>query len=243
MDLSFLTGLFQYWIASEWYIALFMAFGVNCLVYFFVAFVISIVTSKLTYNQQVGHYILDKRINPVQVKTEMQFGVCACFVFAITSLITRFLFVNIWPDSVINVLVQILAFSLFYETYSYFIHRIMHGGLLRRAHAIHHQSIAVTPWSAYSVHPVEAFFIGVSAPIFMTMFPMSLSVILILHILGMMFTMLIHSNFVLNDSIIFSRQFNRYTIGHALHHQKGIVNFGFINSFWDRVCKTKYIPS
>ncbi len=80
-----------------------------------------------------------------------------------------------------------------------------------------------------------------SAPLFMLMFPVHLSVIFAFHILGVIFTMLIHSNLQLNDRIIFSRLLNNCTKGHSAHHSIGNVNFGFVHSFWDTYFKTKLI--
>lgn len=240
MNLNLLTELFQYWIDATWYIAFLMSFGVNCAVYIFTAFFISSVLSKLKSIKRIGFFINEASLNSRQVRSEIKYGVGACFMFAFASLFTRFFFVDIWPDSFFSFLVQIIIFSIFYETYSYFIHRLLHHKLLRSAHSVHHRSVRVNPWSAYSVHPIEAFFIGISAPIFMFIFPMSLGVILVLHIMGMIFTMIIHSNFMLNESVKFSSIFNKYTVGHSLHHQKGDVNFGFVHVFWDKVFKTEY---
>ena len=137
--------------------------------------------------------------------------------------------------------IEVLVFTIFYETYSYFVHRILHTRQFRNPHSVHHYSVRTTPWSAYSVHPVEALLIGMSAPLFMLIFPVHLSVIFAFHILGVTFTMLIHSNLQLNSRIVFSRLFNRYTRYHSAHHSIGNVNFGFVHSLWDSYFKTKFI--
>jgi len=240
MFFELLNTAFQFWITSQWYVALVMSLGLNCFVYLGTALTISLITSKLDSTRQIGQYLDKRKLKKNQTKIEIFYGLTTCFIFSFTSLLARILFENVWPTSILNFVLQLIIFSIFYETYSYFIHRLLHTPLLRFAHSIHHSSVRVTPWSAYSVHPIEAFFIGTSAALFMCFFPMSLSLILALHIIGMIFTMFIHSNFVLNDSIFLSKVFNRYTSGHSLHHQKGIVNYGFVNSFWDRVFKTKY---
>ena len=232
------TNIFNYWISADWYIALLMSFIINSTIYVLTASTFSIITRKLSSANLIGTYIDTRKLREGQVKKEMSYGVFACFIFSLTSLLTRSLFNNIWPETVLNFAVQLIVFSLFYESYSYFVHRLLHIRLFSKAHSVHHSSMKVTPWSAYSVHPIEALFIGASAPLFMFLFPMSLSVILALHIFGMVFTMLLHSNFMVNNSLMFSSTINNYTTGHVLHHQKGVVNFGFVNSFWDKVFKT-----
>jgi len=243
MILVDVTNIFKYWISTDWYIALFMSFIINSTIYVFTANTLSIITRKLSSANLVGAYIDTRELKKGQIKNEIYYGIFACFIFSITSLLTRNLFNNIWPETVLSFAAQLIVFSIFYESYSYFVHRLLHIRLFSKAHSVHHSSIRVTPWSAYSVHPIEALFIGASAPLFMLLFPMSLSVILALHIFGMVFTMLIHSNFMVNESIMFSSTINNYTTAHALHHQKGVVNFGFINSFWDKVFKTNSVNS
>src|SRR5690606_31004983 len=109
-----------------------------------------------------------------QKKLEISNGLTACVIFAVGSLVTRELFSSVWPETLIAFVAQVAAFSIFYEVYSYFVHRLLHGRLSVKMHGVHHGSVRVTPWSAYSVHPVEAVFIGLSAPLYMALFPWSL---------------------------------------------------------------------
>jgi len=173
--------------------------------------------------------------------SEIKNGFVACAILALVSLFARKLFVGIVPESINQLLIEVLVFTVFYETYSYFVHRILHTKRFRKPHSVHHYSVRTTPWSAYSVHPIEALLIGMSAPIFMLMFPVHLGVIFAFHILGVIFTLLIHSNLQLNERIIFSQLFNRYTNYHSAHHSLGNVNFGFVHSFWDSCFKTEFI--
>lgn len=81
--------------------------------------------------------------------------------------------------------------------------RLLHLKDFRSVHYIHHRSVPVSPWSEYCVHPMEAAFIGFSAPIFRYLFPMSLGVVLTFHVMGMAFTMLIHQIFRLTVKLHF----------------------------------------
>ena len=235
--------LFEFWIQTTWYIALAMALITNLVVYFVAAYLINYLTQKIAQGNRLGEYIDDRPLKKGQKVNEIKNGVLACAMFSLVSLLARELFVGIIPLSITQLLFEVLAFTLFYETYSYFVHRILHTKQLRKLHYVHHYSIRTTPWSAYSVHPVEALSIGLSAPIFMLIFPVHLSVIFAFHILGVVFTLLIHSNLKLKGKNIFSQLFNRYTESHAAHHSIGNVNFGFINSFWDLCFKTRHIES
>ena len=239
MLMDVLTFSFQYWISTDWYIALLMSFSVNLVTYSVTASLISSITGFLHTRKGMGEYLDQRPLYKNQVRSEIFYGVFACLIFSVASLATRLLYSGIWPESIFSLVLQFVAFTVFYEIYSYFIHRFLHLDVFRKVHFVHHKSVRVTPWGAYSVHPVEAMLIGASAPIFMCVFPMSLAVVLFFHLLGMVFTMLIHSNYTLNQASLFSKIFNAYSTGHALHHKKGSVNYGFVSPALDRILKTK----
>jgi len=238
-----LIFLFEFWIQTSWYIAFVMSLVTNLGVYFFAAYLISFVSYRITKNKSLAYFIDERDFKKGQIQSEIKNGIIACVTFALVSLLARELFVGIIPKTVSQLCIEVLVFTIFYETYSYFVHRLLHIGYFRKAHSVHHYSVRVTPWSAYSVHPIEALFISMSAPIFMLMFPVHLGVIFVFHILGVLFTMVIHSNLKLNGRNVLCQIFNRYTENHCAHHSIGNVNFGFVNSFWDSCFKTKLIHS
>ena len=77
MELNLITSTFQYWITTDWYIALLMSFGVNCAVYAFTAFLINSITYRLNSKKQIGRFIDDEALKPNQVRTEIKYGVVA----------------------------------------------------------------------------------------------------------------------------------------------------------------------
>jgi len=232
--------LFEFWIQTSIYIAFLMSVVSNLAIYFIMAIIIEAIAIKVTKNSDFGQFIDDRPFKKGQKTQEMKYGFIACIIFSLVSLIARELFEGVLPESLFKMCIEILAFTLFYETYSYFVHRLLHTKLLRKAHSVHHQSIRVSPWSAFSVHPIEAFFISMSAPLFMLIFDIHLSIIFAFHILGVLFTMILHSNLKLDERRLFSGFFNRYTNHHSAHHVIGNVNFGFVHQFWDNLLKTNY---
>ena len=235
LDLCIL--IFEFWIQTNWYIAFLMSLFTNLTVYLVGAYVINAITQKVTKNSLFGKYIDNRPFKRDQRKYEIKNGIIACIIFSLVGLLPRKLFVAILPLSVTQLLIEILVFILFYETYSYLIHRLLHTKLFLKPHFVHHYSIRISSWTAYSIHPIEAFLIAMSAPLFMLLYPMHLSVIFMFHILGLVFTLIIHSNLKLNGNNILCQVFNRYTEYHCAHHTVGNINFGFINSFWDRCFK------
>jgi len=233
--------MFEFWIQTNWYIAFVMSLVTNLGIYIIAASFIDVLTIKIAADGSFGEFIDNRPLRKRQKINEVKNGIGACAIFALVSLLARNLFVGIIPESINQLVIEMLVFTIFYETYSYFVHRILHTKRFRKAHSVHHCSVRTTPWGAYSVHPIEALLIGMSAPIFMLLFPVHLGVIFAFHIFGVIFTMLIHSNLALSGRIIFSGLFNSYTRNHSAHHSIGNVNFGFVNSFWDSCFKTKII--
>jgi Delta7-sterol 5-desaturase len=236
MDL--LNPLFEYWVQAPLVIALAISTLSNITIYLLTALILSLLIKHAVERKSIGSYIDNRNLKPNQIRQEFKNGLVACVVLAICSLFTRGLFNGIWPASLSALLLQIASFIIFYETYSYFVHRLLHTKLLTKFHSVHHSSVRVTPWSAYSVHPIEAAMIGLSAPLFMSLLPLSLGVALILHISGMMFTILLHSNYQYSSSASLLSNLFSYSNYHSRHHQLGNANYSFVHRFWDYVFKT-----
>lgn len=230
--------LFDFWIEADWYLALLISVAVNTAVFLITSALLEALINYMVRKNSFFAYIDDRDLRPEQRKTEIKNGVLACTIFSIGSLLSRELFTGIWPHSLSSLFYQIASFVIFYETYSYFVHRLLHLPLFTRVHGVHHQSIRTTPWTAYSVHPIEATFIGMSAPIFMVLFPLSLGVALVLHVMGMMFTIFLHSNFTLKTRNSTINNFSFYPNYHSSHHLSGNINFGFVAPLWDRFFRT-----
>ena len=227
-----------YWITTSWYKALLISFALNVFVYLVAAYTLYTITQLLVLKYRKGMYIDTRPLKKGQIKQEISYGIKACVIFAIGSLLARTLYKELWPENVWMMLQELLLFTLFYETYSYVVHRFLHVKQLMPTHKVHHWSIRVTPFSAYSVHPVEAIFIGISAPLFMLFFDISLGLVLILHVLGMAYTIVIHSNYKLNSCSYFSALFNIIEY-HSIHHRFPKNNYGFVNIGWDRLFRTR----
>lgn len=135
------------------------------------------------------------------------------------------------------------ALLVLLDTYFFWLHYLMHRPELRKIshHHIHHASHNVSPWSAFSVHPIEGFFEILSRPlilIFIPLHPYSIAAFLIitfaLNIIG-------HSGYEFfprnYPQSIFSK-FNSCATFHYLHHQNGDSNFSLFFNFWDRIMGT-----
>jgi lathosterol oxidase len=58
-----------------------------------------------------------------------------------------------WPYYIISIVLMIAL----HDTYYYWTHRLLHWKkIFRYVHKVHHLSLNPTPFSAYALHPVEA---------------------------------------------------------------------------------------
>lgn len=230
--------LLDFWVNTHWLKALIISTAVNITIYFITASLIYKLAQYANTKKGLTEYIDKRNLKPNQVQEEIKNGFIACLIFAVGSLITRELFIGKWPESIKEFFLELLIFSVYYEMYSYAVHRLLHTKKFTFIHKVHHKSVTVTPYSAYSVHFIEAMFIGFSAPFFMMFFDISLGVVFILHVVGMIYTIFIHSNMQSEKKAI-NRIFSisRY---HSVHHIEGNKNFGFVNIGLDKLFGTKY---
>lgn len=139
-----------------------------------------------------------------------------------------------WTVAPLFVLCMIL-----YDTWFYFMHRLLHTKLLYPLHALHHKSVAPSIWSTYSEEVLDTFLLqGFSAVIvFVVPFP---PVILIGQRLFEHFNgMFGHAGFE-----YFASSTSRFpspmlcTTFHDQHHSGFRYNYGNYFSIWDRVMGT-----
>ncbi|PDT53883.1 desaturase [Sinorhizobium sp. NG07B] len=126
-----------------------------------------------------------------------------------------------------------------YDTWFYFMHRLLHTKWLYPLHALHHKSVAPTIWSTYSEDVLDNFLLqGFSAVIvFVIPFPPAILIgqRLFEHFNGMFG----HCGFE-----YFASSTTRYpspllsTTFHDQHHSGFRYNYGNYFSFWDRVLGT-----
>lgn len=239
--LDFINDAFLLWTNAELPVALVLAVFCNIGIFASAAYILERLTQRLVTKSALFSYIIPQKTHNLSARKrrEINNGIIACVIFSVSSLFSRALFEGIWPTSLFLLLVQIIGFTVYYECYSYLVHRLLHSKKLIKIHAVHHRSVVVSPWSAYSVHFIEALMIGMSAPFYMLFFDISLAVVFAFHLFGMVFTIAIHSNLQLNSQNLIARLINQYTHYHANHHRAVNVNFGFINSLLDRIFKTR----
>jgi len=126
-----LNDTLAFWLNTSLHIAFAMSALVNIIVYGSSALVIDFFTKKMSKKGRVGSYIDDRPLKKNQKSKEIKLGFFTCLIFASGSLVTRFLYDGIWPSSWVNLILQIVIFTIVYDTYSYFLHRFLHTKTFR----------------------------------------------------------------------------------------------------------------
>jgi lathosterol oxidase len=125
-----------------------------------------------------------------------------------------------------------------HDTYFYWAHRLMHHPrLFKLFHLVHHQSTNPSPWAAYAFHPLEAIVeLGIFV-LFLFLFPIHKSHLIIFFLLSIIYNIYGHLGWEL-----YPKGFNKTLVGrwintsasHNQHHKYFKGNYGLYFLCWDR---------
>jgi sterol desaturase/sphingolipid hydroxylase (fatty acid hydroxylase superfamily) len=237
------NAVMRWWLQAPGWQAFALSVAVQLAIYLTAASIGWGLTRRVWPQMGLGGEIDTQAPRPGQLRSEVLHGMQACVVLAVASLLYRWQCDGLWPASWAQAAWQLAAFVVFNNIYSYATHRLLHTRLLMRYHRVHHRSVRVTPFSSYSVHLVEATVIGATLPIFMLLVPLSLSAAIVLHLIGMVYTTCIHSNYDfaprVPDAHWLKKLINHPTY-HRHHHTMGRVNYGFTNRLMDVLFRTNH---
>lgn len=151
---------------------------------------------------------------------------------------------NIW--TIPYIFASTAFIYIFHGTWFYWTHRAMHHPkIFKHVHKVHHLSRDMTPMSAVSFHPIEAFINGLYGFVLLTIVPLPIHPIafLIYGILESFLTVYVHSGYEL-----YPKGFTKHWLGkhfptsthHNMHHEKIGGNYGINLTFWDRIMDTEF---
>jgi sterol desaturase/sphingolipid hydroxylase (fatty acid hydroxylase superfamily) len=127
----------------------------------------------------------------------------------------------------------------------YWIHRLFHGRILWRFHAVHHAPEDVDWTTAYRMHPINSMLSAYLALNVMIFLGTPIDVILLLGPLDTAFGYFVHAN--LNWTLGPLRYLIASPVFHRWHHthpdQGGNANFAPTFAIWDVIFGTYYLPS
>ncbi len=134
-------------------------------------------------------------------------------------------------------IISIFLMIIMHDTYSYWIHRLMHRKILfKYTHLLHHKFKNPSPWSAFAFHPFESILTMGIIPIIIFTIPWH-NMALVLFITCMIFyDTFVHLGYNIKGMKIF--KFQNTPMDHDVHHQNSKFNFGLYFTFWDRIMGT-----
>ena len=131
---------------------------------------------------------------------------------------------------------------LSYDLYFFMVHLLIHNKrLFKIIHLVHHQSKTISPFAAYSMHPIETIMLHGGLITLFFLFPIHTT-----HVYIWVITSLVYSSYLHLGYEVFSDRFLNSKIGrllctstaHAKHHQFFNGNYGFYTLIWDKIFNT-----
>ena len=130
------------------------------------------------------------------------------------------------------------------DIWFYLAHRLLHRPLLYRyIHAIHHESLDTTPYTALSFHYLEPIILTGGVYVCLLLFPVSLGAIAIVQILGLFNNIKSHLGYefypkFFDRTPVLSHLVN--SVHHNQHHTRYNGNYGLSLRTWDLLFKTEF---
>lgn len=239
------------WITQWRALSLPLGFLVACLLnaalYVGAAAEISIVYGVLRRFFRVGALIDARPLPHRQLRNEIRRSLLVCPIFAVPTLLYLHYSNDVWPASWQQALWQVGGFLLLNDFCAYWTHRLLHTPGFSTYHSAHHRSKRVTPWSALSMHPVEALLTQIPSFIFFIVLsifdlPLGIGTLLGLQLILMIGQANSHSNYDPLAGMNTWPMLQRQTQFHQRHHRFGRDNYGYMGPHWDWVFHTDQRP-
>lgn len=213
----------------------FILLGLFLILYLITGIIFQVLSNVLVKKKYASRVSLLPRFEN-QIWYEIKHGLIATVLFAGYGVLIVCLFRNdviqINQSNGIFILIDLVILAVWNEIHFYLIHRLMHTKLFLPLHAVHHKSVVVTPFSAYSFHPVESLLNGSVMVIPMFFYDFEFAALLLLPVYSIILNMAGHSNVKMN---VFTKLKTalRMSTRHNAHHTKFNLNFGFASPIMD----------
>lgn len=192
-----------------------------------------------------------QRADAAQLKAELKNGALVLAVGALFSSVVIYLssqgytkiYTNFSQHSPVVAIGGFFLMWLIDDAWFYWLHRLLHHpAVYPYVHAVHHQSVDVTPFSSMSFHVLEAAVL--SFWIFPVSFvlPVYAPALGLMQLIGLFNNIKSHLGYELYPAGI-SRGALRFLVPgthHNMHHTQFNGNYGLHFRFWDKLCGTEF---
>ncbi len=220
------------------YTALFgVSFGYFIFLYFFVGFLFSTICKFLERKQKLSK-IVNVNVPKPQILFEIKHSFKSIIVFGFSIIpiiyLIRIDVVTLLPNTWLNVLIGIVALTLWNEVHFYVVHRILHHRfMMKHVHYIHHKSRIPTVFSVYSFHWLEAFLLSTVPLTIVPFIPFSIVAIFIYPLVSILLNFAGHCNYRFGNGKGIDIQL--FGTHHNEHHSRGRKNYGFSLHILDKL--------
>lgn len=228
----------EFW-SNPWLVSLFLSSLVLIIFLRYVAFA-ALYQLLLSWGRKSMMVFLSAR--KIQVRREIKWAFFSSVIFTMFSALCLYAYqdgrTRIYSDiqeyPVWYLFASALAVLTLYETYYYWLHRIMHiPSIFRVVHKVHHESINPTVFTSFCFHPLEAVLQFFFFPLLIISIPLHYGVLFGILMLFTLSALVNHSGVE-----IFKKKLLRdHLIGathHDLHHKEFTTNFGLYFTWWDK---------
>ena len=136
----------------------------------------------------------------------------------------------------------IVGLIIAYDTYFYFVHRLMHKDLLwKYVHSTHHLTICPNPVTQFQLSPIEQLVTTGFYIMFGALVPTHPLTWVVFSFIGISRSVFGHLNYEIFPKIFVTNKWLSYIATgthHNQHHAYSRCNYAFFFTFWDRVCGT-----
>lgn len=206
--------------------------------------------------------LLEKRIKKFRIQTTKKAGVAQIRRELITGLNVIFLgilltpvnfwltkqgYLKLYTDTnlyggVLYVIFTVILLLFVSDAWFYWTHRYLHHKkFYQYVHAVHHQSLDVTPFTSLSFHILEAFVIAFYQYIVLIIFPVSIIALGIAELYDILNNIKGHLGYEFYPKWFDKTplKFLTNSTHHNLHHTSYNGNYGLYFTYWDRICGTE----
>jgi ring-1,2-phenylacetyl-CoA epoxidase subunit PaaE len=191
-----------------------------------------------------------RRAGGWQIRREIQHALVAMLVAMFYGLLIMSLYksghtalyTDISERGVAYAIATFFGMWLFDDAWFYWVHRLSHHPkVYKYMHALHHESLDVTPYSSLSFHLLEPLLLTFWVIPVALFVPVALPVLGVLQVVGLFNNIKSHLGYELYPQFFQRTPFKWLVTAthHSLHHTRYNGNYGLHFRFWDVLCKTE----
>ena len=184
------------------------------------------------------HKIELRKTKKNQIQFEIKHSIKSIVIFGFSVIPVAYLirtdFVDLLPNTWLNVLMGLILLTLWNEVHFYIVHRFMHQKfMMKHVHHIHHKSTVPTVYSVFSFHWLEALLLSTVPLTIVPFIPFPIVAVVIFPFVSILLNFAGHCNYRFGNGK--GENWRLFGTHHNQHHNRGRENYGFALNFLDKL--------